>query len=204
MWAAGRLPQSNYVRRAWAAPHTLPRIGAVKMLPAALFAEQIYPGIPGFLGTRGSLMLDVVFLAMFVVVPILAISIYLARYRRSYALHKMLQLATASVLLIAVLLFELDMRVNGWEERAAPSPYFDAAHKWTSPAGVSLLIHLTFAVPTLLLWIYVVVQALRHFSRPPQPGAHSLAHTRLGIVAAAGMVLTAVTGWLFYWLAFVA
>ena len=36
-----------------------------------------YGGINGFLGTRASLMLDVVFLAMFVVVPVLAGSVYL-------------------------------------------------------------------------------------------------------------------------------
>src|SRR5207244_2693620 len=110
----------------------------------------------------------------------------------------------ATVLLVAVLLFEVDIRVNGWEARAAASPYFDPTHKWTSPAGIGLIVHLSFAVPTLLLWIYVVVQALRKFSRPPIPGHHSRSHSRWGTLAAAGMALTAVTGWIFYWLAFVA
>jgi putative membrane protein len=170
-----------------------------------LLAQNSFRGIGGFLPFgRGSLMLDVVFLAMFVVVPVLAASIYLVKYRHRYALHKMLQLTLASVLLTAVLLFELDMRVNGWEERASPSPYFDLAHKWTCPAGISLIVHLSFAVPTLLLWIYVVVQALRNFNHPPAPGPHSLWHARIGVIAAVGMVLTAVTGWVFYWLAFVA
>jgi hypothetical protein len=108
------------------------------------------------------------------------------------------------VLLIAVLLFELDMRINGWEQRAAPSPFFNAAHKWSCPAGISLIIHLSFAVPTLLLWIVVVARALRNFPRPPQPAAHSRWHTRYGWAAAIGMLLTALTGWLFYYLAFVA
>lgn len=167
-------------------------------------AQGTYGGIDGFLGTRGSLMLDVVFLAMFVVVPLLAVSIYLTKYRRKHALHKKLQLAMAAVLLVAVTLFEIDIRVNGWEARAEPSPYFDPQHKWTSLAGISLIVHLTFAGPTLVLWIYVVVQALRHFSRPPAPGKHSRAHARWGWTAAVGMLMTAVTGWLFYWLAFVA
>src|SRR5438874_12274249 len=113
-----------------------------------LLADSPYPGISGFVpGARGSLMLDVVFVAMFVVVPRLAVSLYLVKWRREYAWHKRLQLAMASVLLVAVLLFEIDIRVNGWEARAAPSPYFDSTHKWTSPAGLSLLIHLSFAVP---------------------------------------------------------
>ena len=172
---------------------------------AILLAENPYPGISGFIpGSRGSLMLDVVFLAMFAVVPLLVVSIYLVKYQRRYGLHKRLQLAMAVVLLIAVLLFELDIRVNGWEARAEPSPYFDASNKWSCPAGVSLIVHLSFAVPTLLLWIYVVIAALRNFSRPPAPGLHSRAHSLTGMIAAAGMVLTAVTGWLFYWLAFAA
>ncbi len=149
-------------------------------------------------------MLDVVFVAMFVVVPLLAISVFAVKYRRQFALHKRLQLAMATVLLVAVLLFEIDIRINGWEQRASPSPYFDAEHKWTSPAGVALLVHLSFAVPTLVLWAVVVVQALRKFSRPPAPGVHSRWHVRWATIGAAGMVLTAVTGWVFYWLAFVA
>jgi uncharacterized membrane protein YozB (DUF420 family) len=169
-----------------------------------LLAQTTYPGIGGFLGTRGSLMLDVVFLAMFVVTPLLAASVLLVKQRRQYGLHKRLQIAMAGVLLAAVLLFEVDIRVNGWEARAEPSPYFDAAHKWTCPAGVALIVHLSFAVPTLVLWIVVVVRALRGFAIPPVPGPHSTAHARWGWLAAGGMVLTAVTGWLFYWLAFAA
>jgi putative membrane protein len=165
---------------------------------------QSFGGVNGFLGTRGSVMLDVVFLAMFVVVPLLAASVYLVRYRRQYGLHKQLQLVMAVVLLTAVLLFEVDIRLNGWEHRAEPSPFFDPQNKWNCPAGMSLIVHLMFAVPTLLLWIVVVIQALRNFSKPPRPGVHSRWHSRWGAVAAGGMVLTAITGWVFYWMAFVA
>jgi hypothetical protein len=171
-----------------------------------LILAQPFDGIDGFLPLgRGSVMLDVVFLAMFIVVPALAVSIYLVKSRRQYDLHKKLQLALAAVLLVAVLLFELDMQfITTWELRAEPSPYFDKANKWTCPVGISLIVHLSFAVPTLLLWIFVVVQALRKFSHPPKPGPHSHAHARTGWAASIGMLLTAITGWIFYWLAFVA
>ena len=164
-----------------------------------------YPGIDGFLPFgRGSLMLDVVFLAMFAVVPVLAASIWLVKYRRRHQLHKSLQLALAGVLLAAVGLFEIDMQLySAWEDRAAPSPYFDPADKWGSPVGISLIVHLCFAVPTFVLWTTVVIQALRKFSRPPRPGPHSRWHARWGMLAAAGMFFTALTGWIFYWLAFV-
>jgi putative membrane protein len=173
--------------------------------PMILLAQNSYGGLSGFIpGSRGSLMLDVVFLAMFAVVPLLIASIYLVKVRHRYGLHKRLQLAMAIVLLVAVVLFELDIRINGWEARAEPSPYFDALNKWSCPAGISLIVHLSFAVPTLVLWIYVVAAALRKFSKPPMPGTHSQRHAWTGWLAAGGMILTAVTGWLFYWLAFVA
>jgi uncharacterized membrane protein YozB (DUF420 family) len=164
---------------------------------AILFAQ-----LPGFLGTRASLMLDVVFVAMFLVVPLMAISIALAK-RGQYVAHKRLQLATAAVLLLAVLAFEIDMRFfTDWRLLAAPSPFFNA-NGW-SPVTIALTIHLFFAVPTLLLWIVVVVRALKYFPCPPRPGAHSEAHKLMGWLATVGMVMTAVTGWGFYWLAFVA
>jgi putative membrane protein len=173
-------------------------------LPSPFLLAESYPGIDGFLGTRASLMLDVVFLAMFAIVPLLAISIYLVKVKRKFTLHKRLQLGMAAVLLVTVLAFEIDIRVHGWEERAEPSPYFDPAAKFTCPAGIGLVIHLLFAIPTLLLWVYVVVQALRKFARPPAPGPHSRWHARTGWAAAIGMTGTAVTGWAFYWLAFTA
>jgi uncharacterized membrane protein YozB (DUF420 family) len=176
----------------------LPRLLAQNMPPPA--------GMDGFLPFgRGSIMLDVVFVAMFVVVPILFASLWLVKYRRNYRWHKTLQLTMATVLLVAVTLFEVDMQFfTQWEDRALASPYFDSEHKWSCPTGISLIVHLFFAVPTLVLWIVVIVQALRRFSRPPQPGPHSAWHARWGTLAAIGMFMTAGTGWIFYWMAFVA
>ena len=61
-----------------------------------------YPGIEGFLGTRASLMLDVVFLAMFAVLPVMGWSIYQVRYRQRYRLHKRVQIALGVILAVAV------------------------------------------------------------------------------------------------------
>jgi putative membrane protein len=84
-----------------------------------------FSGFSGFLGTRGSLMLDIVVVAMAVILPVLAYSIYLVRVRRRYELHKRIQLVLAVVLLVTVVLFEADVRINGWRDRAEPSPYYD-------------------------------------------------------------------------------
>jgi hypothetical protein len=180
-----------------------------------------YPGIDGFLGTRASLMLDLVFVAMFAVIPVLAWSVLQAR-RARYLRHKRIQLALTAVLGVTIALFEIDMRlVSGWRERAQPSPYYpdvdSAGPAWDAlcltlcgmdrvPGAVmrALAIHLTFAVSTAFLWTWTVVRACQRFPFPPAQSDYSRTHRRLGWLAAIDLTLTAVTGWIFYALAFVA
>lgn len=172
-------------------------------MPSSSTETAVYAGVNGFLGTRGSFMLDVVFLAMFLVVPALGVSIWLAKSGKLH-LHKRLQLALGAVLLLAVVAFELDMRINGWEARAVPSPYFDANAKWQCPVGISLMVHLCFAIPTAILWVYTIAMAMRKFDHDLTPNAYNAQHRKLGWIAAIEMVGTAVTGWIFYYLAFIA
>ncbi|REJ67387.1 MAG: DUF420 domain-containing protein [Planctomycetota bacterium] len=158
--------------------------------------------MPGFLGNRSSLMLDVVFVAMFLVLPVMAWSIYQVRFKRRYALHKRVQLLLGIVLLITVVLFEIDIRLNGWRDLAADSPYY--SDDWTQGAvNWSLWVHLIFAISTCVLWVYVIFTALRHFARDPVPSSFSAKHIFWARLAAIDMTLTAITGWVFYWLAFV-
>ena len=65
-------------------------------------------------------------------------------------------------------------------------------------------IHLVFAVSTLVLWAWVVWEAWTRFPVPPAPNAHGPRHRLWARVAAIDLLLTAVTGSAFYWLAFVA
>ena len=156
-----------------------------------------------FLAPRGSLMLDVVFLAMLLVVPVLFWSIWQVRGRQRYSLHRQLQLLLAMVLTGTVLAFEIDMRFfTDWEAEAADSPFY-SAESWNG-VWTALTVHLCFAVPTLVIWVMVVVRALRGFEKPPSPGKHSVSHKRWGRIAVVGMTGTAVSGWIFYWMAFVA
>ena len=161
------------------------------------------PGIDGFLGTRGSLMMDIVFIALFAVLPLLLLSIYTVRYRRNYALHKRLQVVLGVLLLVTVILFEVDIQyVSKWEQRAEASPYFDSGQMWSDWVGRSLLVHLCFAVPTAALWVFVIVQALRKFPRPTRPSGYSQRHKWWSRLTTVFTIMTALTGWLFYWLAF--
>jgi putative membrane protein len=170
---------------------------SISSIFAPLLADFV--GVNGFLGTRASLMLDVVFLAMFAVLPVMGVSIGLARFRRQYAWHKRMQLTLAVVLLATVAAFELDMQlVSGWRGRAMLSPY------WPGGVWASLDVHLIFSISTFFLWLYVVIYALRNIPNPPQPSAYSQRHVFWARLAAIDLVLTAITGWIFYWLAFVA
>lgn len=167
--------------------------------PPLYLLSRIAP-MNGFLGTRASLMLDVVFLAMFAVVPILGWSIYLVRTKRNYLLHKRVQVTLSLVLLVAVALFEIDMRfITGWESAAKLSPHYNTGLVWKA-----LSIHLVFAVTTAVVWTLVVVRALRNIPSPPGPSPHSAWHKRWAWIAALDMLGTAVTGWVFYYLAFIA
>lgn len=164
-----------------------------------IFAQQIVHR--GFLPTRGSFMLDFVFVAMFAIIAVMAVSIWLVRYRRQYELHKRLQITLGLVLLVAVTAFEIDLQfiTQDWRPLAEPSPFYASGF-----VDCCLWVHLCFAVPTPLLWIFVIVQGLRKFPRPAQPGPYSRRHIFWARLAAAGMFLTAFTGWIFYWVAFVA
>jgi hypothetical protein len=146
-------------------------------------------------------MLDLVVVAMCVVLVTLAASIVLARCHHRYEVHKRIQLVLAAVLLIAITAFEIDMRFYtvDWQRLALASPFYDGGLVHTA-----LGIHLGFAIPTPLLWIFVIVQALRRFPRPAQPGEHSRTHVFYARLAAIGMLMTSITGWVFYYLAFVA
>ena len=164
-----------------------------------------YPGPDGFLGCRGSFMMDVVVVAMALVLGVMSFSIFQVRSKRKFQFHKQIQLALGIVLLLAITAFEIDVQFfSTWEERAAVSPFFDQTNQWSSPAGISLLVHLCFAVPTVVLWTVVIVQALRHFPSPAAPGSHSPSHRIWAWGGALQMLGTTLTGWAFYWLAFVA
>ena len=143
--------------------------------------------------------MDVVLVGLVATLPLLAWSVHLVRHKRAYALHKALQLFIAGALVAAIAVFEVDVRlVSDWKVRAAASPWW--------PVGVwsALGVHLLFAVSTLVLWVWVVWEALRRFPVPPAPGEHGGRHRVMARLAAIDLLCTAVTGVVFYWLAFVA
>lgn len=157
-----------------------------------------FPGWDGFLGTRASFMMDLVTLGMIFVVAVMWWSIRQARVHRRYQLHRRVQLALVALLLVVLTAFEVDVRLHGWQQRSAD----DLAGGASRAVLMVLAVHLFFAVSTVLLWLIVVVLALRRYSNPPMPNQHSPFHRRWGQLAAWDMTMTTITGWIFYVMAF--
>lgn len=153
----------------------------------------------GFLPNRASGTLDFVVVAMVLVLAALGFSIYQVRNKKNPQLHRLVQLVTAIVLLVTLVGFEVDIRLNGWREMAEPSPYYDSG-----VVSWSLWIHLMFAIPTPFIWAGVIGFGMSRFRASFQAGEFNRVHRIWGRVAAAFMVMTAITGWIFYYLAFVA
>ena len=155
-------------------------------------------------------MLDTVVLAMGIVMLTLGISFYFAKYARQFKWHRNIQLTLTILLSLTIVLFEIDVRFfTDWRMLAEPSPYLETG--WVDRA---LWIHLGFAIPTPFLWGYVVLMALKKIEwESEQYRASELhraseqyraQHRRWGWLASLFMLGTTLTGWTFYWLAFVA
>ncbi|APZ91397.1 DUF420 domain-containing protein [Fuerstiella marisgermanici] len=159
----------------------------------------------GFLGYRTSFMLDFVVCALVIIVPVLCYSLWLAKFKRRYQQHKWLQIALGVILLVAVGAFEVDLQLvhGGWENIVAKShPEEAALAAKVAESRPYLWVHLLFAVTTPVLWCVTLVLALKRFPNPPTPGPHSRLHKTLGWLSAVDITLTAVTGLVFYYVAF--
>jgi len=152
----------------------------------------------GFLPTRGSVMLDAVAVAMMAITVGLGISVWLVKSKR-FTWHKRFQVVMTSLLLLVIVAFEIDMQVfTNWRELAEPSRFYESG-----AVHASLTTHLLFAIPTPFVWTFVLVQALRRFPQPPHPSEYSNSHKLWAWIAVGMMLMTSITGWIFYVLAFV-
>lgn len=157
----------------------------------------------GFLGFPTSFMLDAVVVALVLVVPVLIYSLYTVKVLRNYARHRNLQIGLAVTLLAAVMAFEVDLHLvqGGWQEVVKKGPSVSAEQ--LQFMQTMLRVHLLFAGSTPFLWAVTIILALRYMPNPPQPSAHSRLHKLLGWASTADLVLTSVTGLVFYYVAFV-
>lgn len=85
-----------------------------------------------------------------------------------------------------------------WQDRAAGV----TGGEVSTAVWVVLWFHIVVAVVTMVLLPVVVIRALRGFDRRPRPGRHSASHQFWGRVVTVSLVLTAVSSWIFYVMAF--
>lgn len=156
----------------------------------------------GFLGYRASFMLDVVVCALLIVVPILAYSLFVVKFQQNYGLHRRLQLLLGGLLLVAVGLFELDMRLHNGINTILAKRSVPLTDEQMLFFKRLLIVHLIFAISTVGLWTATLWLALKRMPYPPVPCAHSALHKKLGWLAAADITLTAVTGLMVYYFGF--
>src|SRR5690606_15552491 len=140
--------------------------------------------------------LDVIATDLVLVLPWLTYAIFQVRHRQQYGTHKRLMVGLGIVLGVAVLAFEVELRLVGWRQFARPSPYFETT------LFPFLYFHVTLAIGTTVLWIVTLATALSRFPRPPMPSTHSRFHRRIARATAIGTFATAITGWTFYYMAF--
>ena len=140
----------------------------------------------GFLGTRGDILMDLVVLSFLFILPMLVISWRSAR-RTDYSRHRAIQLSLVLILVVAVGLFEIDLKLSGG--------IFELTRQ-SSYAGTSLLNsliygHMLVAIGSAVVWVPLVIVSLRKFANPPVSNAFGPTHRVWGRT---GMLLMMASG----------
>jgi len=149
----------------------------------------------GFLGTDAPFMMDVVMVALLVINPALFWSIQQAK-RGKIQLHRKIQIALSLILLVAVVLFELEIRMaNGIVN-------IIGAERFTTLFQTTLYIHIFFSVTTSIIWAVVCIKAVKLYTPNGFPEHYINKHKRWGMIGALDLLLTTLTGFFVYYLGF--
>ena len=138
-------------------------------------------------------MMDIVVVSLIAVVPLLIFSIIQAK-KGAYQVHKKCQVTLAIVLLIAVVLFELEMRfAGGIKNLIEPERYTLAFRAY-------LWFHIALAISTLVLWTLTILKALKYFDGQKMDPLHLKLHRKLGLYSTLSLFSTSITGLgVYYW-----
>ncbi len=151
----------------------------------------------GFLGTRGDILMDLVVLSFLLILPLLVVSWRAAR-NSEFKKHKAIQLALFITLIVAVGLFELDMKLSGGIfELTAGSAYAGTAVLNTLIYG-----HTLVAILSALMWLVLVLVSLRRFPNPPASNAFGLAHRFWGRTGMLMMMASGISAVPLYYVGF--
>lgn len=148
------------------------------------------------LGSRADGWLDAAAIGLTILTAILIASVVAVRVGRS-ALHRRIQLGLSGMVFLFVIVLEWRFRTVGWRTAAESSPYF--------PIGVdaSLGIHIAFALAMVVAWIGALTAGIRGWSEGSLRADQRGRHRWWGRFATMATIGTAVTAWIFYFVAFV-
>lgn len=142
----------------------------------------------GFLGTSAGLLTDSA-LMVFIVLPIvMPLGFRLAR-RRELGRHRAVQIAFLLTMTLAVVMLEVDIRLQGGS-RALAGRFIAVP---AAAVRAFLIVHLAIAVTTWIAWVTLVVRSARSFRRT-LPGDFSARHRKWGRRVWLGVAATAATG----------
>ncbi len=151
---------------------------------------------PGFLGTRADVLVDIILLAT-AVTPFLMLYAFRLARRANYAEHRRAQIILPSVMLVAVVLFEIDIRMSGADAFLAGSSF-----PYKRFLSVFLVVHVAVAIISFLGWVVLATISSRRFLKV-LPGSFSAIHRFYGKLIFSGVTFTAVSGIALYFLVFV-
>ena len=144
---------------------------------------------PSFLGSRADFLIDLIFLTVILIIPLLSLSLRYAK-KRFYKAHKTIQTTLTVVLTIALILFEQDLASKGGLSEMMKGSRFEGS----AFIKYFLYLHLTFAVSTAILWWSLLTVSFIRFPKY---------HRKVGLIGMVDMFFTAVTGIFLYIFCFV-
>lgn len=150
----------------------------------------------GFFGTRADLIVDTA-LAAFWLLPLLMLYSFNQTKKGAYKRHRNLQIAMVSVVTLAVVLLESEIRFFSLTETMKQSSYYGE-----NLFNLILWVHILVAVVTLVSWIYLAVKSSKKLDKT-LPGEYSTTHKTWGMMIFFGICYTTVSSTIIYVMLFI-
>lgn len=150
----------------------------------------------GFLAPRGNLLIDVIFLCN-LLAPVWALVAARAARRGEYVRHMRLQLSLWLLMLVALFALEGYIRVSG----GSGSLTDGSPHAGTALFRTIFALHIIPAMATYVLWAWLIVVTYRRRNAPALAG-FAARHARFGKVVIGGLIWTALSAAVVYYLSF--
>lgn len=153
--------------------------------------------IHGFLGTPAYLFMDIVTIYFAILPLLLFLSIKLA-INKKYIQHFYSQAAILTITIIAVLIFEIGVRVTGGFLK-----YATISSLPFNFLVVFLIIHILIAIFAVIAWIYLFISTLKLYKKGKIDAIKESNHKLIGKIVFLSMFLTCVMGVMIYIFLFV-